>query len=116
VKFRRNTAAKCLQDRLQNLQERAGRLVKLITGSAAEARLVLRGVFTDAEVASIAQLVAADPLVSDKTLMCLHRLPDGSVSVTTGVLVAPLDGRGDLLLLRHDDDRWVVADRARWGS
>ncbi len=78
--------------------------------------MVLQGAFTDAEVASIAELVAADPLVTDKPLMRLHRLPDGSVSVTTGVLVAALDGRGDLLLVRPEGGRWVVADRARWGS
>jgi hypothetical protein len=78
--------------------------------------LEVQGVFTDIELEFFAEFVATDPLVLDKKMMRLQRLPDGLVCVKTGELVAPLDGRGDLILLRLESKQWVVVQRARWGS
>jgi hypothetical protein len=74
------------------------------------------GDLTEAELASIRELVATDSLVADKRLMLIVRLPDGSVAVKTGVQIGPMHGYGDRLLLRWESGRWLVVDRARWGS
>jgi hypothetical protein len=71
---------------------------------------------TEWELASILQLIASDPLVTDRRFMLAARFPDGTIVVKTGVQLGPMYGYGDRLLLQWEGDRWTVVERARWGS